>query len=169
MNSDWLFFIDSDIGITLETFTKMCQVADKKDKPIISGVYFIAKEHEGSLPIIMPCIFNDINENTIMYHHPLPENKIIKVDSAGMGLVLIHRNVIKQLKKKYGKDAFLFAEKNLSGDNFIGEDISFFRKCKEAGILVYAHTGAIAKHIKKVSWDLDYYKLYWNNKNTPPN
>jgi hypothetical protein len=57
----------------------------------------------------------------------------------------------------------------------MGEDISFFRKCKKIKIPLHAHTGAIAQHIKRVSWDTDYYGLYWNNintkenENTPPN
>jgi len=163
VDSDWLFFIDSDININLEIFKKICDTADRKKYPIVSGVYFISKESKGSLPIIMPCIFDDIDQNKIMYHHPLPENKVIKVDCAGMGLVIIHRDVITKLRKKYGKNNFLFAETALSGDDFVGEDIAFFRKCKEAKIPVYANTAAVAKHMKKVAWDLDYYNLTLNH------
>ena len=69
----------------------------------------------------------------------------------------------------------MFEEKNLNTQKFLGEDISFFRKCKNINIPLYAHTGAIAKHVKKMAWDADYYGLLWNslnteeNKNTPPN
>jgi hypothetical protein len=112
----------------------------------------------------MPCVFDDIDTYSIRYHHPLPHDQVIKVDSAGMGLVIMHRSVIKKLKEKYGKKSFLFAENNVSEDEFIGEDISFFRKCKEIKIPVYCNTGAIAKHIKRIPWDQDYYGLYWKNK-----
>jgi hypothetical protein len=164
LNTEWLFCIDSDIAINLDIWQKICTTADKEKYPIVSGVYFISKELEGSLPIVLPCIFNDLDDNSVEYIHPLPENQIIKIDCAGMGLVIIHRDVVTKLKEEYGQEAFLFAEDNAVGDKFVGEDIAFFRKCKKADIPIYADTGAIAKHLKRVIWDTDYYKLYWNSK-----
>ncbi len=49
-------------------------------------------------------------------------------------------------------------------DHFIGEDIIFFRKMQKASIPLYAHTGALVKHIKRFSLDYDYYALYWANE-----
>jgi hypothetical protein len=46
-------------------------------------------------------------------------------------------------------------------DQFIGEDIVFFRKMKAAGIPLHAHTGALVRHIKRFSLDVDYYSMYW--------
>ena len=175
LKTDWLFWIDSDIVLTLDIWEKICKTADKDTHPIVSGIYFIAKEEHGSLPVILPCIFDDENEYLVKYHHPLPINQILKVDCAGMGLIVMHRNVVTMLRKEYGEEASFFGENNMSGDKFIGEDIAFFRKCKKINIPLYAHTGAIAKHIKKVAWDTDYYSLLWSslsieeNKNTPTN
>ena len=42
-------------------------------------------------------------------------------------------------------------------------DHLFFRKVKKAGIKLYAHTGAIARHIKRFSYDDNFYKMYWDN------
>jgi hypothetical protein len=175
LKTDWLFWVDSDIVLTLDIWQKICSTANKNTHPIVSGVYFIAKEDYKSLPIILPCIFDDINEFSVKYHHPLPENQILKVDCAGMGLTLMHRSVVTKLRKEYGQEISFFGENNMVGDKFIGEDIAFFRKCKKIGIPLYAHTGAIAQHIKKVAWDAEYYNLLWSNieieenKNTPPN
>ena len=58
----------------------------------------------------------------------------------------------------------VFAEKEGLGDKFFGEDISFFRKVKDSGIKIYAHTGAIVKHMKRFSFDENYYKMYWDNE-----
>jgi hypothetical protein len=164
LKTDWLFWIDSDIVLTLDIWKKICSTADKDTHPMVSGVYFIAKEEHGSLPVILPCIFDDIDEFSIRYYHPLPVDQILRVDCAGMGLIIMHRNVVTMLRKEYGKENSLFAENTMTGDKFIGEDISFFRKCKKINIPLYANTGAIAKHIKRVPWDLDYYKLYWNRE-----
>lgn len=175
VKTDWLFCIDSDIFLTLDIWQKICSTANKDTHPMVSGIYFIAKDDHGSLPIILPCIFDDIDEYLVKYHHPLPVDQILKVDSAGLGLIIMHRSVITKLRKEYGKEASLFGENNMVGDKFIGEDIAFFRKCKKINIPLYAHTGAIAKHIKRVAWDTDYYSLLWNSinsqeiENTPPN
>ena len=174
LKSDWILCVDSDICLNMEAIEKILNTANKNTHKIVSGIYFIAKEYDGSLPIIMPCIFDDVDDKLIRYHHPLPKENVIKIDSAGLGFVIIHRSVIKELKDNYGSNSFLFNEIYEQG-NALGEDISFFRKCKKINIPVYAHTGAIVKHIKRVAWDMDYYSLYWNqailkqqNKNTPP-
>ena len=165
--SDWLFWVDSDVILTLDIIGKICKTANKETHPIVSGVYFISKEMDGSLPVILPVIYDEFEEYRVVAHHPLPTEQVIKIDGSGMGLLMMHRNVVKQLREKYGNEISLFAENDLKGDKFIGEDISFFRKCKTLEIPVHAHTGAIAKHIKKSPWDLDYYKLYWNKENLP--
>lgn len=165
LKTDWLVWVDSDIVLTNDIWFKLLSTANKNTHPIVSGVYFIAKETDGSLPVIVPCIFDDIDEYSVKFHHPLPVDQIIKVDSAGMGLVVMHRSIVTKLRQKFGNEVSLFGENNMSGEKFIGEDIAFFRKCKEADIPVYAHTGAIAQHIKRVAWDTDYYIQYWSMKN----
>ena len=110
----------------------------------------------------LPCIFTDIDENNIKHVHPLPENQLLQIDCAGMGLVLMNRSVVVKLREKFTNQS-LFAEIQDVGDKFIGEDIVFFRKVKDVGIKLYAHTGAIAKHIKRFSYDDNFYKMYWDN------
>lgn len=51
----------------------------------------------------------------------------------------------------------------LEADEYISEDIVFFRKLKKSGIQAYAHTGALADHIKRVPLNASYYMIYWNN------
>jgi len=89
-------------------------------------------------------------------------NEVLKIDMAGMGLVIMHRSVVTKLREKYGTEVSFFAENDQKNDKFVGEDISFFRKCKALEIPLYAHTGAIAKHMKTTTWDYDYYSLYWS-------
>jgi hypothetical protein len=77
-----------------------------------------------------------------------------------MGLVLMHKSVLKALNEKFPDD-FWFGENNEKGDKFIGEDIAFFRKVRQSGIPIHAHTGVIAKHMKRFAFDDAYYNLYW--------
>jgi hypothetical protein len=108
-----------------------------------------------------PALFFDVDEHTIQHVHPLPDNEVIKVDSAGFGFVLMHKSVIPKMREKFPNQS-MFGELEHVGDKYVGEDIVFFRKMKEAGIPLHAHTGALVQHIKRFSLDADYYGLYWS-------
>ena len=161
IKSDWLLWIDSDIVVNMEVVAKLWDVADKINRPVVSGTYFISKENEGTLAKPYPALFFDVDEHSIQHVHPLPNNEVIKVDSAGFGFVLMHKSVIPALRAKF-PDQSLFAEQEGLGDKYVGEDIVFFRKMKEAGITLYAHTGALVRHMKRFSLDADYYGLFWS-------
>lgn len=162
VGTDWALWVDSDIVLTKEIVKALWDTADKMARPVVSGVYFISKQMENTLMQPMPAIFMEgDNEYQIKHVHPLPRNQVIKIDSAGLGLVLMHKSVIKALHEKFGETDFVFAENNASGEEFIGEDITFFRKIKAAGIQVYCNTAALVKHMKRFALDDGYYNLYW--------
>ena len=162
IKTDWLLWVDSDIVLTIDVLKKLWETADKVARPIVCGIYFISKENEKSVMMPMPAIFLEpgISEHQIQYVHPLPDNQIIQVDCAGLGLTLMHKSCIPKLRE-VSPDYSLFAEKEGIGDKFVSEDIVFFRNIKKAGIEVHAHTGARVKHMKRFSLDESYYKLYW--------
>jgi hypothetical protein len=161
--SDWLLWVDSDIVVTPEVVKILWESADKLSRPVVCGVYFVSKENEQSLMQPMPAIFiNGETENEIRYVHPLPQNELIKVDCAGLGLTLMHKSVIDPLRK-ITEGYSIFAEKEGIGEQFVSEDIVFYKNLKKAKIPVYAHTGALVQHMKRFSFDVNYYGLYWNN------
>jgi hypothetical protein len=161
IKTDWLLWVDSDIVLTLDILELLWNTADKIARPVVSGVYFISKQMESSLMQPMPALFDETgNEFEIKYKHPLPKDQIIKVDNAGLGLTLMHKSVVPALRKKFPGES-MFAEIENVGEKFVGEDIVFFRKLKAAGVPVHAHTGAIAKHMKRFAYDENYYALYW--------
>jgi hypothetical protein len=161
IKSDWLLWIDSDIVVNMEVVAKLWDVADKINRPVVSGTYFISKENEGTLAKPYPALFFDVDEFSIQHVHPLPNDEVIKVDSAGFGFVLMHKSVIPKMREKFPEQS-MFGEIENVGNKYVGEDIVFFRKMKEAGIPLHAHTGALVQHIKRFSLDADYYGLYWS-------
>jgi hypothetical protein len=161
IKTDWLLWVDSDIVIDIHVVTKIWDAADKIGKPVVTGTYFISKQNEGTLAQPFPALFYNVDEHVIQHVHPLPENQLIPVDSAGFGFVLMHKSVIPALRAKF-PDQSMFAEQEGIGDEYVGEDIVFFRKLKEAGIPLHAHTGALVKHMKRFSLDADYYGLFWS-------
>ena len=161
--TDWLLWVDSDIVLTVDVMQKLWQTADKHHRPVVSGVYFISKENEGTLMKPYPVLFNDVSEFEIQYVHPLPDNEVIKCDSAGFGLVLMHKSVVEKMRTAHpNQSMFMETAATNNDDHFVGEDIIFFRKMKAAGVPLHAHTGARVKHMKRFSLDADYYNMYWS-------
>ncbi len=97
-----------EIRFSLDAMAKLWKTADKIGKPVVSGVYFISKENEGSLMKPFPVLFNDVSEYQIQYIHPLPDNEVIKIDNAGFGFVLMHKSIIPKLREANpGKGMFM--------------------------------------------------------------
>ena len=162
-NYDWILWVDSDIVLTNDALDKVWKAADKIAKPVISGTYFISKQMESSVMEPMPALFNAHPEDKFVmrYIHPLIPDQLIQVDYAGFGFLLMHRSAADKIREFHG-DKPLFLETSEGDDGkFIGEDIQFFMRMKEAGVPLYAHTGATVKHMKRFSYDMEYYKLYW--------
>jgi len=111
-----------------------------------------------------PAIFNWVegDEYKIAYVHPLPKDALIKVGSAGFGFVLMHRNAVTQMRRVHGNVPY-FNETGV-GENFVSEDINFFKLMGKAGVPLYSHTGAVVQHMKRFSLDVNYYKFFWNNE-----
>jgi hypothetical protein len=99
VKTDWILWVDSDIVLTLDAMAKLWKTADKVNRPVVSGVYFISKDNEGSLMKPYPCLFNDVSEFQIQYVHPLPNDEVIKVDNAGFGFVLMHKSIIPKMRE----------------------------------------------------------------------
>lgn len=163
IKSDWLLCVDSDIVLTIDVLKKLWESADKENHKVVSGVYFISKHVDKSLAVPLPALFNEVSEYQIEYVHPLPVEELIKCDYAGLGLTLMHKSIIPILKKAYPNQS-VFAEQEGLGNEFVSEDVAFFRKLKKSGIQLYAHTGAVVTHVKKFALDYGYYSLYWNSK-----
>jgi hypothetical protein len=160
--TDWLLWVDSDIVLTPEAFKLIWDVADKDTKPVVTGTYFVSKENEKTLMEPFPALFKEgKSKYELEIITPMPNNAVIPVDCAGFGFLLMHRSIISKIRQA-NPGYSLFAEEEGVGDNYVSEDIVFFRKLKNAGIPTYAHTGALVQHMKKFSFDVNYYRLYVN-------
>ena len=161
IKTEWLLWVDSDIVLDEKILKMLWDVADTHTHPVVCGVYFISKQNESPVMQPMPAVFNDISEFQIQYLHPLPENQVVEIDNAGLGLCLMHKSVVEKLREMFPNQS-VFAEQEGIGEQYVSEDIVFFRKLKLAGVKVHAHTGALVKHMKRFALDVNYYKMWWN-------
>lgn len=160
---DWVLWVDSDIHLNNDALNKIWAAADPIDRPVVTGTYFISKENERSMMTPYPVVFNFTDSDYVVsYVHPLPKDALVKVDAAGFGFVLMHRNAIKKMREVHGNIPY-FNEAGV-GEQFVSEDIRFFHLMKDAGVPLYTHTGATVKHMKRFALDVEYYKFFWNNQ-----
>jgi hypothetical protein len=156
--------------ISPDTFKLLWDNKDAKERPIVTGIYFTTDNPEEPLMVPMPTIFNFIVGDEggfgLTRVHPMPVNKLIKVDAAGMGYVLMHRSVVEKVRA-VAQDGQMFMEMG-RGTKFIGEDIFFFALCDKAEVPLYAHTGALAPHMKRFSFDEHYYKAFFGKPKEAP-
>jgi hypothetical protein len=162
---DWILWVDSDIVLTNESLAKVWAARHPQERPV-SGTYFISKQMESSIMQPYPAIFmaHEDDKYLMSYVHPMPPDSLLKVDYAGFGFLLMHRSVADKMREFHGNGSFFIEsmdEANKDKDTFIGEDIQFFMKMKEAGIPLHVHTGATVKHMKRFAFDEEFYKLYW--------
>jgi hypothetical protein len=156
--SDWLFWVDSDVVVSPEVFLRLWNKKDALSKPLLTGVYFTTNNPEEPLMIPTPTVFKFVEKDEVFgleRIHPLPKDAFMKVDAAGMGLVLMHRSVVEKIRKVV-PDTPLFQEMG-AGKKFVGEDIFFFALCNQAEIPLWCDTGATAPHMKRFSFDEHYY------------
>ena len=160
---DWVLWVDSDIVLTNEALEKVWAAADKHLRPVVTGTYFISKENEKSLMAPYPALFNWTDDDyKIAYVHPLPKDALIKTGSAGFGFVLMHRNAVTKMREVHGAIPY-FNETGI-GEQFVSEDINFFKLMHQAGVPLHSHTGAVVQHMKRFSLDVNYYKFFWENQ-----
>jgi hypothetical protein len=168
--SEWLLWVDSDVVISPETFRLLWDNKDAKERPLVSGVYFTTENPEEPLMIPMPTVFSFTNKGDgtfgLARMHPLPKNQLIKVDAAGFGFILMHRSIVEKVKA-VAPDGQMFMEMG-RGTKFIGEDIFFFALCDKAEVPLHCHTGALAPHMKRFSFDEHYYNAFFGKPKEEP-
>ena len=129
-----LVFIDSDIVFDLEDFEQLL----RHKKPIVSGLYWSRKSPS------FPVAYKKVRPKTWYRKYPVADHitdiePFMEVDGAGMGFCLI-RNEVLQAVIKEDRNAF-------EPFGAMGEDFSFFYRCKKKGYKVFLDTTLKLKHI----------------------
>jgi hypothetical protein len=140
-NTEWLFWMDSDMTFPKETLVELFKVADEKKTKMVTGVYYQRKGN--NFPVLwsrgsetetgqisgMENSRAKTNKYVGSFLFPHPNKKEpFKVHAAGYGCVLIHRSVFEVLDRPW----FKFIPGTCS------EDFYFFINAQEAGFELWA-------------------------------
>jgi hypothetical protein len=175
---EWLFMVDSDMGFEPILLDQLLKVADAKERPIVGGLAFAQREtvpdgRNGFRCFPMPTILDwiqhigpgTLNDGVWRFtgrrHYPV--NSLVKCGSTGAACLVIHRSVLERMLERYGKHWWdrITGEK----DEVMGEDISFFSRCKELDIPLHVHTGIRTTHFKHL-WLAE--EDFWQSFLAPP-
>jgi len=132
---DYYLSLEQDVVPPKDVIEKLM----KHDKEICSGLYF--KEKEGEL---IPIMYLPHKEGfaKLLKFEEIPENELIEVVTAGLGCVLIKRNVMEKIKFRYEKN-----EKPW-------DDVWFCEDARKKGFKVYVDTSIRCKHfVTGMKWD----------------
>jgi hypothetical protein len=171
-DADWLFMTDSDQFVPVEAFTKLMNSADKDKRPILSGLVF---GNRGAADVeLSPCIYvtkEHEGQHIVQAYEDYPENQIVSVYAAGTGCLLIHRSALeairKQNKESLGASWAWFQDGPIGDDIWLSEDLMFSEYARKSGFTIYAHTGAIIPHHKKVWLTQSQYKAQQQQQAQP--
>lgn len=140
-DTEWLFWMDSDMTFPKETLIEMFKVAEEKNAKMVTGIYYQRKGL--NFPVLwsrgvptssggisgMESKKSEYNKYLGSFTFPHPEKKEpFKVHAAGFGCVLVHRSVFEVLDRPWFK--FL--------PGVCSEDFYFFVNAQEAGFELWA-------------------------------
>lgn len=175
--SDWLLWIDSDMGFEPESAYRLLAVADPVERPIVGGLCFVNREvaHDGMFGFRtqpLPTIYDwveDADGTPRFLSMPLyPVNTLLRVRATGSAFVLIHRSVFERMAAAAVESARFGAPYDqVRGPDgkLLGEDVSFCVRAGELEIPIHVHTGVRTTHFKH-RWlgETD----HWRAFNPPP-
>ena len=134
-NYDYLFSLEQDVIPDKDALNKLIS----HNKEVVSGIYFVHNIINNKR-ILIPQVFielptktNNLPDMRWLTEEEFNSNKLIKIISCGLGCVLIHCNILKEIEFR--------SENNVFDDRFFGIDL--YKK----NIPMHCDTNVKCKHL----------------------
>lgn len=174
-DTEWLFWLDSDMGFAPNTLDALLAVAEGADLPIVGGLCFAWKEVEldqlgGFRCVPRPTIFDyvttDDGVRRFAGRTTYEAGTLTRCAGTGSACILIRRDVMSAIRAEYG-DTWYTRLPGSDGEP-LGEDISFCVRAQALDFPIHVHTGIHTNHHKSV-WvsELDYRAHYPDSVKVP--
>lgn len=148
-NVDYVLFLDDDQVFAPDLLDRLLEASDVGKYPIISGLY-CTRLHPN-----VPMLFDHIDEDGAVYYRKLKDDDrgLIQVAGTGAGCLLVHTDVFRKIGHylfKFGEQVNWFQVGQINTEDS-GEDLSFFKLCKELSIPVHVDLDTPVGHIAQVA------------------
>jgi len=148
-DAEWLWTVDTDMGFALDTLERLVDAADPEARPVMSALCFMLQS-EGtdglggyvmkSRPVVLGADMEPVDF--------VPEDTVMPAHGVGAACLLIHRDVLAEMRDLYGDH--WFTEKDDAAGLRMSEDVSFCLRLREMRIPIHVHTGIRTSHHKSV-------------------
>jgi hypothetical protein len=167
---EWLLMLDADMVFDTEIVERFLQASHEKLRPVVGGLCFGGGRVGQPFPTLYQLIDPGKNQGKVtkvLEHYP--KNALCKVDATGAACLFMHREVLVQMKDKFGTmpDGHKnphpwFAETIYKGHEY-GEDWTFCMRLQQMKIPLYVHTGIKLGHVKTHLYDEQFFNDYRRN------
>lgn len=179
-DSDWLLWIDTDMGFEPDALEKLMYVADPVTAPIVGGLCFIETDYShdfrgGLRSSLSPTLYDwawiEPASGMPGAYKMIPRTEwepetVTRVGATGTGFLLTHRSVYEKIsawseaQSDGAAPPHIWFERIPGPDGeFCGEDVSFCLRAHQVGLKILVHTGVTTTHQKAVWYGLPDYKM----------
>lgn len=166
--SDWLLWIDTDMGFEQDALERLLEVADPVTAPIVGGLCFIETDYShdfkgGLRSALCPTLYDwawiEPSSGMPGAYKMIPRlewdrGKVTRVGATGTGFLLTHRSVYEKISDwlyEQGAPPNIWFERIPGPDGErCGEDVSFCLRAHQVGLPIHVHTGVEISHQKTV-------------------
>lgn len=175
--SDWLLWIDTDIGFEPDALEKLLAVADPETAPIVGGLCFIEADyshdfHGGLRSSLIPTLYDwgwveprngQPGAYKMVTRPEWQADSVTRVGATGCGFLLTHRSVYEKIAQwlaTQGAPPHIWFERIPGPDGErCGEDVSFCLRAHQVGLPILVHTGVTTTHQKTVWYGVPDYAM----------
>lgn len=136
-----LFQMDDDMVIPNGTIQQLLE----REVGVVGGAYWGKNLRPIAYNLLPPGSGAALNWWSV-----IPRAGLRKADGLGAGCLLTEIGVLEQMHNRYGDKRWF---QNADSDQYLGEDVFFFRRLKEMGIPAYIDCDAVCGHIAPVVVD----------------
>jgi len=133
---EWLFMLDTDQVFDADVLGRLLYSFNEYELDVISGIYY-----QRCVPHC-PVIYR-YNEDMGGFQivSKFEADSLTKIDAAGGGCLLVRSSVFDRIRKELGESSFDIRSP-------LGEDLSFFDRCRELNIEVWCDPRVKVGHLK---------------------
>ncbi|MGW5259685.1 hypothetical protein ACWEQG_01840 [Microbispora sp. NPDC004025] len=157
-DAEWLFWLDTDMGVGEDVLDRLIASADPVERPIIGALCFAQQEYApdgmgGYRTRACPTLYRWLEAGDgrqgFTAWRDYPRDELVEVAATGSACLVIHRSVLVVVGERYGPNWY-GRMTNPSTGQLLSEDLSFCARAVQCGYPIHVDTRVKTSHLKPV-------------------
>ena len=157
--SEWLMWLDADMGFEPDALDRLLASADPVERPVVGGLCFAWKEialdgFGGFRCVARPTIFDWVEHEDGVRRFTgvtsYEQDSLVQVAATGAAFILSHRSVVEEIAADIPTRGKWFDRIRGTDGDLLGEDVSYCVRVASYGHPLYVHTGVRTNHLKEL-------------------